>query len=84
TMAWIGDTVPYERRQEILARLLGATVFGMIAGQWLGALLADAAGWRASFACLAATCLVASVLVMREVGASDFGDEMPACRFAHR
>lgn len=84
TMAWIGDTVPYERRQEILARLLGATVFGMIAGQWLGALLADAAGWRASFACLTATCLVASVLVMREVGTSDFRDEMPACRFAYR
>jgi len=34
TMAWIGDTVRYELRTEILACLLGATVFGMIAGQW--------------------------------------------------
>ena len=83
-MAWIGDTVPYEQRQEILARLLGATVFGMIAGQWLGALLADAAGWRASFACLAAISLVAGMLVMREVGTSDISDAMPPVRFAYR
>ena len=53
TMAWIGDNVPYERRQEVLAQLLGATVFGMIAGQWLGGVVADAWGWRADFVVLA-------------------------------
>lgn len=36
TIAWIGDQVPYEQRQETLARLLGATVSGMIAGLWRG------------------------------------------------
>jgi hypothetical protein len=40
TMAWIGDSVAYEGRQEVLAKLLGATVFGMICGQWLGGLIA--------------------------------------------
>lgn len=53
TMAWIGDSVAYEERQAVLAQLLGATVFGMIAGQWLGGLLADTLGWRAAFAVLA-------------------------------
>ena len=53
TMAWIGDNVPYERRQEVLAQLLGATIFGMIAGQWLGGVVADALGWRADFVILA-------------------------------
>jgi predicted MFS family arabinose efflux permease len=49
TMAWVGDNVPYEQRQETLARLLGATVSGMIAGQWLGAMIAEAFGWRYTF-----------------------------------
>ena len=53
TMAWIGDTVPYDERQGVLAQLLSATVFGMIAGQWLGGLLAETLGWRAAFAALA-------------------------------
>jgi predicted MFS family arabinose efflux permease len=53
TMAWIGDSVPYARRQEALARLLGATVLGMIAGQWSGGLLADTLGWRSVFIVLA-------------------------------
>ena len=53
TMAWIGDAVPYAKRQEALARLLGATVMGMIAGQWAGGLLADTLGWRSVFVALA-------------------------------
>ncbi|MGJ7580483.1 MFS transporter [Variovorax sp. RHLX14] len=53
TMAWIGDTVAYDERQAVLAQLLSATVFGMIAGQWLGGLLAETLGWRAAFAALA-------------------------------
>jgi predicted MFS family arabinose efflux permease len=53
TMAWIGDRVPYEHRQAVLARLLGATVTGMIAGQWLGGLFADTVGWRTGFVSVA-------------------------------
>jgi predicted MFS family arabinose efflux permease len=49
TMAWVGDNVPYEQRQETLARLLGATVSGMIAGQWLGAWITETLGWRQAF-----------------------------------
>ena len=46
TMAWVGDNVPWEERQNALARLLSSTVIGMIAGQWLAALFADTLGWR--------------------------------------
>src|SRR5690606_15040193 len=48
-MAWIGDNVPFERRQPVLAGLLGATVIGMIAGQWLAGVFADTVGWRYGF-----------------------------------
>jgi predicted MFS family arabinose efflux permease len=54
TMAWIGDQVPYAQRQEVLARLLGSTVLGMIAGSWAGGAVAQAAGWRTAFLAVAA------------------------------
>ena len=66
TMAWIGDKVPYADRQAVLARLLGSTVFGMIAGQWLGAVVADALSWRMAFALLAFVCVSAGLLLARE------------------
>ncbi|NDZ18072.1 arabinose ABC transporter permease [Variovorax sp. WS11] len=65
TMAWIGDGVAYEARQEVLARLLGATVFGMICGQWLGGLIAELWGWRSAFAVLALIFLVSGAMLTR-------------------
>jgi len=53
TMAWIGDQVPYLQRQEVLARLLGSTVLGMMAGSWAGGALAETVGWRAGFFAMA-------------------------------
>jgi predicted MFS family arabinose efflux permease len=49
TMAWIGDRVPWDQRQPVLARLLGVVVTGMIAGQWFSGVFADTLGWRAGF-----------------------------------
>jgi len=66
TMAWVGDNVPYQRRQEVLAKLLGATVCGMIAGQWFGGLVADTWGWRIGFVMLALLFAAASLLLARE------------------
>lgn len=54
SIASIGDAVAYERRQETLARLSLATIGGMIAGQWLGGVMAEAWGWRAVFLVLSA------------------------------
>lgn len=63
TMAWIGDSVGYERRQEVLARFLSATIFGMIAGQWVGGVAAERIGWRPLFVGLALLFAVVAVLL---------------------
>jgi predicted MFS family arabinose efflux permease len=51
-MAWLGDQVSYEHRQETLARLMSATVTGMMAGQWFGGWAAESLGWRNAFGVL--------------------------------
>lgn len=53
-LAWVGDAVAYERRQEVLARLLMATLMGTAFGQWMAGLIADIAGWRWVFVLMAA------------------------------
>jgi len=68
-MAWIGDSVGYAQRQETLARLLGATVSGMIAGQWLGAWFTEALGWRVVFAVLAVVFVIAAWPLWRAASA---------------
>jgi YNFM family putative membrane transporter len=79
TMAWIGDSVAYEGRQEVLAKLLGATVFGMICGQWLGGLVTELLGWRSAFVMLALIFLISGAMLVRlasglaSPGSGDFG-----------
>jgi predicted MFS family arabinose efflux permease len=53
SMAWIGDVVPYERRQPVLARFLIGQIFGLSAGVWLGGFAADHLSWRTPYALLA-------------------------------
>ncbi|PUE43950.1 MFS transporter [Limnohabitans sp. Hippo3] len=62
SMAWIGDQVAYDRRQETLAKLMGYTVTGMMAGLWFGGFAAEHLGWRAAFAVVSV--LFASVAFM--------------------
>lgn len=51
-MAWVGDSVPDDRLQEMLTKTgLGSTL-GLVIGQLLGGLLTDAFGWRWCFAFL--------------------------------
>ncbi|HEX9171496.1 MAG TPA: MFS transporter [Telluria sp.] len=49
SMAWIGDVVPYERRQPVLARFLLGQIVGLSAGVMLGGLAVDHLGWRVPF-----------------------------------
>ena len=67
SMAWIGDTVPYERRQATLARFLTGTILGMSAGQLAGGLFADTVGWRWAFAALVCGYLIVGLLLRQEV-----------------
>ncbi|MGV1045979.1 MFS transporter [Limnohabitans sp.] len=67
TLAWIGDQVAYDRRQETLARLMGATVSGMMVGLWFGGFAAENLGWRTAFVVVSACFASASVFLWREV-----------------
>jgi predicted MFS family arabinose efflux permease len=64
-MAWVGDQVPYERRQETLAKLMSATVIGMMSGLWFGGFAADTLGWRSAFVVLSVLFSVAAALLWR-------------------
>lgn len=66
SMAWIGDQVPYERRQETLAKLMGYTVSGMMVGLWFGGFSAEHLGWRTAFAMVSALFALAAALLWQK------------------
>ncbi len=49
SMAWIGDEVAYEHRQETLARVGLGTTLGIVGGQLFGGVMSDTLGWRWAF-----------------------------------
>ena len=48
-MAWIGDVVPYDQRQPVLARFLIGQILGLSAGVFVGGFAADHLSWRVPF-----------------------------------
>ena len=64
-MAWIGDAVPYDRRQPVLARFLTGQILGMALGQLAGGVAADLDLWRLPFALLAAWFMLTAALLWR-------------------
>lgn len=60
-MAWIGETVEYENRQPVLAKLLFGTLGGTIGGQILGGICADSSDWRWGFYLLATLYLICCI-----------------------
>jgi predicted MFS family arabinose efflux permease len=73
SMAWIGDQVPYERRQPVLARFLTGQIIGFSGGQLMGGLAAEYANWRAPFYALAIWFAVMALLLMRQRRRQDAG-----------
>jgi MFS transporter, YNFM family, putative membrane transport protein len=65
--AFIGDHVPYERRQTVLARFLTGTILGIIAGQTAGGVLGDLFGWRGVFFLLGGLFLLVGSLLVVEL-----------------
>jgi predicted MFS family arabinose efflux permease len=66
-MAYIGDVVPYERRQQVLARYLTGQISGQLAGQAAGGIIGDWLGWRAAFFIHAAIFALAALALIREL-----------------
>ncbi|MFC7516887.1 MFS transporter [Herbaspirillum sp. GCM10030257] len=48
-MAWIGDVIPYQDRQPVLARFLIGQILGLATGVLVGGLAADVQNWRLPF-----------------------------------
>ncbi len=83
-LAWIGDTVAYEKRQPLLARFLvgqmAGVAFGTAAAGWLG----EHFGWRTIFFAMAALLLIVALLLLAEVGRNPFAGRRGAGRGAIR
>jgi predicted MFS family arabinose efflux permease len=66
-MAWIGDAVPYERRQPVLARFLIGHMFGVAFASSASGFLGDYVGWRAMFHLLAVLYAVTALFLFLEL-----------------
>ncbi|MCX7629008.1 MAG: MFS transporter [Geminicoccaceae bacterium] len=69
SMAFIGETVPYDRRQPVLARFLTGHISGLVAGQAAAGLLAELVSWRTVFLVLGAGFAVVAAFLWRELSA---------------
>jgi predicted MFS family arabinose efflux permease len=65
-MAFVGDVVPYERRQQVLGRYLTGQITGQLVGQAAGGIIGDLAGWRTVFFLLSGVFALAAIALFRE------------------
>jgi YNFM family putative membrane transporter len=83
-IAWIGDVVPYERRQPVLARYVSGQILGIVFGQAAGGLLGELIGWRATLVVLGIVHLVAGLLLLGEMRRLEAGVPAPGgARWRH-
>jgi MFS transporter, YNFM family, putative membrane transport protein len=66
-LAFVGDVIPYERRQQVLGRFLSGQILGQLFGQAAGGVLGDHFGWRATFFILAAVLASATLGLIYEL-----------------
>ena len=52
-LAFVGDVIPYQRRQPVLGRFISGNILGQLFGQAAGGVLGDHFGWRNVFFLLA-------------------------------
>lgn len=64
SMAWIGDVVPYDHRQPVLARFLIGQIFGLSAGALAGGFAADHLSWRIPFFGIALSFAAVSLVLL--------------------
>ena len=66
-MAWIGDAVPYERRQPVLARFLIGHMLGLALATSAAGFLGERYGWQAMFVALSALYALVALLLYAEL-----------------
>jgi len=67
SMAYVGDVIPYDRRQPVLGRYLTGQITGQLFGQAAGGVLGDLFGWRNVFFILGAVFALASAGLIYEL-----------------
>jgi predicted MFS family arabinose efflux permease len=65
--AWIGDAVPFERRQAVLARFLTAQFSGIVISQAAGGYIGAEFGWRTVFVVVGAVHVLAGIAMLIEL-----------------
>jgi len=60
-LAFVGDVIPYARRQQVLGSFLSGQILGQLFGQAAGGVLGDLFGWRNVFFLLAGLLALATV-----------------------
>lgn len=66
-LAFIGDVIPYERRQQVIGTFLSGQILGQMFGQAAGGVLGDYFGWRTVFFMLGTLLAIATVGLFHEV-----------------
>lgn len=67
SIAWISDIVPYERRQNVLAKFATSNFLGSALGAVMAGLMAERYGWRSIFYLLSAMFLAVAVALFLEL-----------------
>lgn len=78
SLAYIGDVIPYERRQQVLGTYLSGQILGQLFGQAAGGVLGDLLGWRTVFFLLSGLFAIAAVALVFELASN------PVTRIAGR
>jgi len=66
-LAFIGDAIPYGRRQGVIGRFLSGQILGQLFGQAAGGVLGDLFGWRNVFFLLSGLLAIAAVALFAEL-----------------
>jgi YNFM family putative membrane transporter len=66
-LAWLGDVIPYQDRQTVLARFASGTILGVVFGQAIGGILGEFVGWRGVLILVGVAHVLAAALLASEM-----------------
>jgi predicted MFS family arabinose efflux permease len=66
-LAFVGDVIPYERRQQVIGSFLSGQILGQLFGQAAGGVLGDLYGWRNVFFILAGLLAIGTAGLLLEL-----------------
>lgn len=76
-IAWLGDVIPYERRQPILARFASGQILGVVFGQAAGGILGEFVGWRGALLLVGVAHIAAGIALALEMRSLTIGVPPP-------